>query len=159
GACKRASQVNETPDIKESEKKAYDALCNIRDPAGKATHPINCVDWSQADQYCHANGGRLPTEAEWELATRGTDGRKYPWGDDTPSSGHLNACGKECMEWAKKNKVGGLEAMYPTDDGFPNTAPVGSFPQGKSPYGLQDVVGNVWEWVADWYADYTPGPE
>lgn len=154
GACKRASMQNESDAIKDPEKKALDPLCNIRDPSGKAKHPINCVDWNQADQFCKSEGGRLPTEAEWEFAARGPDGRKYPWGDETPSAGHLNACGKECVEWGKKNKVH-LEAMYEADDGYPNTAPVGSFPQGKSRYGVQDVVGNVWEWTGDWYAPYS----
>jgi formylglycine-generating enzyme required for sulfatase activity len=158
GACKRASQVNESEAIKDPDKKALDPLCNIRDPIGRAKHPINCVDWAQADIFCKADGGRLPTEAEWELAARGTDGRKYPWGDETPSAGHLNACGKECVAWGKKNKIS-LKAMYDADDGYPNTAPVGSFPQGKSRYGLQDVVGNVWEWVADWYAPYPAAGE
>ena len=71
-------------------------------------------------------------------------------------SAHLNACGKECVAWGQKNGID-EKAMYDVDDGFPNTAPVGSFPKGASRYGIQDVVGNVWEWVADWYAPYTNG--
>src|SRR5262249_6554370 len=118
--------------------------------------PVNCVDWDQAQHFCElqAPGGRLPTEAEWEFAARGPDGRKYPWGDEIPSAAHLNACGLECLAWGKANHVEGLAAMYQADDRYPNTAPVGSFPQGKSRYGVQDVVGNVWEWVGDRFAPY-----
>ncbi len=153
GRCKRAGTTNEWEKIAEKESKAFDPLCNARDPVGKATHPINCVTWEMADDYCHEQSKRLPTEAEWEFAARGPDGRKYPWGDEDPAAAHLNACGKECMVWGQKN---GIEekAMYDVDDGFPNTAPVGSFPKGASRYGIKDVVGNVWEWVADWYGDY-----
>jgi formylglycine-generating enzyme required for sulfatase activity len=153
GRCKRAGNANWSAGISDKEKAPLDALCNIRDPAARAKHPINCVDWEMAAKYCREQGGRLPTEAEWEFAARGPDGRKYPWGDDSPSAELLNACGKECMAWGAKNGVK-ENAMYDTDDGFPNTAPVGSFPKGASRYGLKDVVGNVWEWVADYYGPY-----
>jgi len=154
GRCKRASKVNEWPGITAAEHEAYDPVCNVREPAARAQHPINCVDWDMADIYCHSlPGGRLPTEAEWEFAARGSNGRTFPWGDETPSAAHLNACGSECLAWAKAAHVT-VEAMYPSDDGFPTTAPVGSFPQGKSPFGLLDVAGNVWEWVGDWQAPY-----
>ncbi len=153
GKCKRAGKSNEWDGIKPRDRDVYDPLCNVRDPDDKAKHPINCVEWDMADTYCRAGGGRLPTEAEWEFAARGPDGRRYPWGDENPTSTLLNACGAECTAWAKKNKVE-IKAMYAADDGYPNTAPVGSFPAGKSRYGLEDVVGNVWEWVADWSAPY-----
>ena len=154
GRCKRAGTTNDWADIADKERKAFDPLCNVRDPDGHARHPINCVDWEMADKFCREQGGRLPTEAEWEFSARGPDGRKYPWGDDDPGAHHVNACGKECVAWGVKN---GIEekAMYDVDDGFANTAPVGSFPQGASRYGVQDVVGNVWEWTADWYGVYS----
>ena len=159
GACKRAGLENEWEGITPHDRKVYDPLCNARDPKGRGDHPVNCVDWEQASQYCESVGPgvRLPTEAEWEFAARGPDGRKYPWGDESPSAAHLNACGLECLAWAKANGVP-LGAMYPADDGFANTAPVGSFPQGRSRYGVADVTGNVWEWVADWYAPYAAMP-
>ena len=153
GRCKRAGTTNEWPTISDKERKAFDPLCNVRDPATRGRHPVNCVDWEMANKFCREQHKRLPTEAEWEFAARGPDGRKYPWGDDDPTAGHLNACGKECVLWGAKNGID-EKAMYDSDDGFANTAPVGSFPKGASRYGVQDVVGNVWEWVADWYSAY-----
>jgi formylglycine-generating enzyme required for sulfatase activity/serine/threonine protein kinase len=153
GRCKRAGTANDWAGIADKERKAFDPLCNIRAAEKNGRHPINCVDWDMADKFCREAGKRLPTEAEWEFSARGPDGRKYPWGDDDPSPGHLNACGKECVAWGLKNGID-EKAMYEADDGFANTAPVGSFPGGASRYGVKDVVGNVWEWVADWYGAY-----
>jgi len=158
GECKRAWAVVDWPDLTPRDKKLFTPLCNINDPEGKAKHPVNCVDWQMAVSFCEAQKKRLPTSAEWEFAARGPDGRVYPWGDEAPDESRLNACGAECLAWGKKASEP-VKAMYPGDDKFPHTAPVGSFPKGASRYGLLDVVGNVWEWTFDWDGPYSSAAE
>jgi formylglycine-generating enzyme required for sulfatase activity len=153
GKCPRAPKNNTWPKITKHEQDIYAPLCNM-DAPGRDKHPINCVDWDMATNYCEKQGKRLPSSAEWELAVRGPDGRIYPWGDEKPDANHLNACGKECQRWGKEHGEI-LKTMHEEDDGYPTTAPVGSFPRGRSRYGLDDVIGNVMEWVHDWNGPYS----
>lgn len=108
-------------------------------------HPAVFVTWEMADAYCAWRDARLPTEAEWEKAARGTNSNSYPWGTLFVRDA-LNYCDQSCdYSWADPNGR----------DGYPMTAPVGSYEKGVSPYGAYDMAGNAAEWVADWYAaDY-----
>ena len=153
GTCERALDHVSWPNITEPLKKKYSGLCNAGKPE-QGKHPINCVAWPMADNYCRQMGHRLPTEAEWEYAARGSSQKKYPWGDDPPSAKYLNACGAECEAHWKKATNETRKTMFPDDDGFVGSSPVGSFPAGASSHGVLDLAGNVWEWTADFYAPY-----
>lgn len=126
-------------DVTEVSQSAYQACVSAGpcgaptmyyDPVGTPMHPVIHVTWQQAFAYCAWVGKRLPTEAEWEKAARGTDGRPFPWGSAPPDCtlGNLAAC----------------------PDGY--TQPVGSYPAGASAYGALDMAGNAREWVSDWYS-------
>ncbi len=157
GKCRRAGMEVDWPDITEEQRELFSQFCN-GGQTDKSEHPINCVSHRMAREYCSSIGKRLPSEAEWEYATRGPDGRIYPWGDDEPTEKHLNACGSECEIWGSDHDSP-MTALYEADDGYVGTAPVGSFPLGNSRFGPQDVVGNVWEWVSDWEDEYSSEPQ
>ncbi len=126
-------------------------VCKVSDFANDSNYngdnqPVVAVDWSQAQAYCQWAGRQLPTEAQWEKAARGTDGRVYPWGDQ------LATCEYAVMNEGSGNGCGARDAPWP----------VGSKPQGASPYGALDMAGNAWEWVADWLDEgyyATPPPK
>lgn len=127
------------------------------------SHPVSCVSWNDAIAYTQwlkdVKGLEfsLPTEAEWEYAARGTDGRIYPWGNEIPDGSRANYADETMNKYFPK--LGQAEVHKGVNDGYALTAPVGSFPKGASPIGALDMAGNLTEWVYDSYYEYTASPK
>ncbi len=122
-------QARNYPDDPEEFKGMSDRFIN---------YPVVRVNWNNVVAYCDWSGLRLPTEAQWEKGARGTDARKYPWGNSEPDTNKAN---------------------YNESVGY--TSPVGNYPSGASPYGLMDIAGNALEWCNDWYGEdyYSKSPK
>ena len=154
GGCTALAKTVLHEGYSDANVKKWSPFCNVNQPDDRSQHPVNCVDWNQAAAYCKWVDKRLPTEKEWEYAARGSkEGRTYPWGNEKPRAGLLNACGSECVEMLKKKEFGTFSPMYSGNDTFETTAPVGRVNGDRSPFGVMDLGGNVTEWVQDWYRD------
>ncbi len=127
-----------------------------RAPGAGDRHPVVYVSSLEAIKFCQSLSARerkkyrLPTEAEWEYAARGTDGRKYPWGTHDGRGDLANFADRNTVfAWSDRE----------IDDGYPESSPVGAFPFGASPFGMEDMAGNVWEWCLDYLEAYRGTPK
>jgi formylglycine-generating enzyme required for sulfatase activity len=120
--------------------------------------PAACVTWDMAQRYCQIRGGDLPTEAQWEFAARGSDGRAFPWGNEPPTATRMNGCGLECYAyWFPGQRAGAGDVLFADDDGAAVAVDVSRFTEDRSAAGVFGMGGNVSEWVRDCEGAYGAG--
>ncbi len=155
-ACPPPATEADWPDLRPASRKGWSAHCTYG-KKDKLDHPMNCVTFEEAATFCRQAGKRLPDEAQWEYAARGTDGRPYPWGREPPTPTRLNACDDGCAKIALGSETEVIGARLGGDDGAESTSTVGRYLQGVSPFGAFDLAGNVAEWVDATYCPYGQG--
>ena len=147
GPCSAAPTTVQAEVLGEKERAVESKLCN-GDRRARGRHPVNCISWHQAEAYCRAHDGRLPTEHEWEWAARGGDQeRSYPWGEEDPGPRLVNACGRECERHFGDVRSENWPTVFAAKDGAVGTAKVGDYTRGAGRGHVNDLAGNVWEWT------------
>lgn len=156
--CVNAAACTPPNAYDKSERDRFRAFCNWQNPEARDQHPVNCLTFSQAGQFCAWRGARLPTDSEFGAAA-GNGGRtRYPWGDQDPDATRTNGCGSECPKEVLR-LTGNPEfvAQYANADGAVGTAAVGSYPHGDNQWGVHDLAGNVAEFVVPLLAAKSSG--
>ncbi len=147
--CAQLPDGADWPGITKDDRQRWSKYCNAGTP--RADHPMNCVAFDDASTYCRALGKRLPTEEQWEMLARGAEGRVYPWGVDSPTPAHANACDRGCAQRGDGTVIG---PRLEGDDGFEATSPVATFQKGATREAVFDLAGNVAEWTDATYCPY-----
>lgn len=164
GACQFAQTTNYHKRADKAAQGVLDEFCTAQ-LAQPGKLPMNCVSWHEARSYCEAQGKRLPSSAEWELAAGALENQLYPWGSGPPTEALVNGCDARCVKWAADRKKiwkreqgtrvllepadgSRSDRLFDADDGFAATSPIDAKPP-SIPYGLYDLSGNLRQWTRD----------